>query len=39
MKTQNQTHASIFNSVKQFIDVKTNNVTTGIMPSCNPCCK
>jgi len=38
MKTQNQTHTSIFNSVKQFNDVKTNNVTTNISSSYNPCC-
>ena len=36
MKTQNQTHALIFNTVKQFNDVKTNNVTTNI--SYGPCC-
>ena len=39
MKTQNQTPALIFNSVKQFNDVKTNNVATSIISFCNPCCR
>jgi hypothetical protein len=38
MKTQNQTLASIFNTVKQFNDVKTNNVITSISSSYNSCC-
>ena len=39
METQNQTPTSILNSVKQFNNVKTNNVATGIMSSYNLCCR
>jgi hypothetical protein len=39
MKTQNPTHTPIFNSVKQFNNVKTNNVATSIIVSYNPCCR
>ena len=38
MKTMNQTLPQIFNTVKQFNDVKTNNVITNISTSYHPCC-
>lgn len=38
MKTTIETLALVFNTVKQFNDVRTNNVITNISSSYNPCC-
>ncbi len=38
MKTMNQTLPQIFNTVKQFNDVKTNYVITNISIANSPCC-